>query len=275
MAVTDRDLEESFIPIDMQTKEAVHLDLPSMDGFVHGEGLLYEHYRALPCPIGKEDPFDVRKVHEDHSGCSNGFIYEFAGLMVCTSTGNSKSFQNLDMGLVTGSTLQVTIPRYYEDKPEKEVVIAIFDRLFLKEFKAKVVSAQLFEHNVSGMDRLKYSVLEVEHLIDSHGKRYHQGQEFVVAGGQLVWNGPNQPGMNPATGKGEVCSIRYLYTPFWYCHTILHEIRVVRSGPDSVRAPMTALIQREYIFEDEQNDPRAPVSPRQATAPRNGSFGQR
>ncbi len=274
MALTDEMAAETFYPINMGNKEAVHLDMQYIDGFVDGQGLLYEHWRAIPCPVGKEDPFDVRKVHTDHSGCSNGFIYVFAGLIVCTSTGNSKSIQALDMGLVTGSTLQITLPRFYADNPDKEVAVAIFDRLYLKDLNAHVVATQLFEHNIGGFDRMRYPITEVELLVDSHGKQYYQGKDFVLAEGTVKWIG-QQPGMNPSTSKGETCSIRYRYVPYWYIHHILHEIRVVRNGPDSIRAPQAALIQREYVFENEQNDPLTPGSTRQATAPRDGSFGPR
>lgn len=275
MALDHKALVESFIPTDIPIREAVHMDVAYLEGFVDGQGVPFEHFRALPCPIGRDDPFDVRRVHEDHSGCSNGHIYERVGVMTCTFTGNSKSIQQMDMGLVTGATVQLTLPRFYDSDTSKEVSVAPLDRLYLSKQVASVVGTQLFEHNISGKDRLKYPIVLVESLIDNQGNKYTQGEHFDVVGGQIAWRGTSQPGMNPATKRGAVCSVRYRYIPFWYIDRLLHEIRLLRQGPDVVRAPMSVLIQREYFFENEQNDRQTKDSPRKAVAPRDGAFGPR
>ncbi len=282
MALSPKDVAMSY-QIDMPVNDVVHMDVGYTDAVVDGQGVVLEHWRALPCPIGKTDPYDVRKTHPDHSGCSNGYIYEYGGDIACLFVGNSKHIQALDQGLLTGSTVQVTIPRTYlsDNRP---VVMAVLDRVYLKnklngETPINVICAQLFEHNTSGMDRLKYPINTVEILVDSHGKRYRQGEDFNVVSGQIAWLSNRQPGMNPETGRGEVCSIRYWYTPYWYVSNLIHEIRVLRNGPVLTRAPMTALLQREYVFENEQNDQGLRTSgndsPRQATAPGSGSFGAR
>lgn len=274
MSVLDeKAVAESFIQIDMPVNDAVHADVGYLDGFVDGQGVLFEHWSAMPCPLGLDDPYDSRHNH-DHSGCSGGFIYTKSGEMACTFTGNSKSIQALDPGLVTGSTAQLTLPRFYSDNPRKEVSIAPFDRLYLKSNVGTVICTQMYEHSITGKDRLKYPVVEVELLIDARGNRYYPGEAFSVIEGLVVWNGTAQPGMNPETRRGEVCSIRYKYIPFWYVDRILHEIRLVRNGDLVVRAPMSILIQREYFFENEQNR-KTTDSPRQAAAPRDGAFGVR
>ena len=190
--------------------------------------------------------------------------------MVCISTGISKQFQALDMGLLTGSTMQITVPRYYIESDcspaGKEVVPALYDRVYLKDNNARVIATQLFEHNISGMDRVKYPIIKVEILVDSRGNLYRECEHFEVVGGQIKWLGLKQPAKNPVTGRGEVCSIRYQYRPYWYIDRLLHEIRIVRNGADSVAAPKAALIQREYVFEDERNDPQAQTSQRQGVA---------
>jgi len=275
VALDQKAIAESYVPIQMPVNDAVHMDTRYLQGFVDGQGVQFEHFRALPCPIGREDPFDPRRAHEDHSGCSYGFIYDKVGDMTCAFTGNSKSIQQLDVGLVTGSTVQLTLPLYYDSDTSKQVAVAIFDRLYLKQNVASVVATEMFEHNISGRDRLKYPAQSVEIVVDAHGNRYHQGSEFDVVDGQIKWRGTKQPGMNPNTRKGEVCSVRYKHIPFWYVDRLLHEIRLVREGLDVVRAPMSVLIQREYFFENEQNNRQAKDSPRQAVAPRDGAFGPR
>lgn len=282
MALSPQELAQSYI-IDMPVNDVVHMDTGYTDAVVDGQGIILEHWKAMPCPVGKGDPYDVRKMHNDHSGCSNGYIYEKGGDITCLFVGNSKHLQALDVGFVTGSTVQITIPRYYNGS-DSPVVMATLDRLYLKgtlsdQTPINVIATQLFEHNTSGMDRLKYPANAVEVVIDSHGTRYYQGTDFNLGSGQLVWVGNRQPGMDPATGKGEVCSVRYQYTPYWYVSNLIHEIRVVRQGDKVERTPMTAVLQREYVFENEQNDQGLRASnndsPRQATAPRSGSFGTR
>jgi hypothetical protein len=275
VALDQKSIVESYVPINMPTHEAVHLDVPYLESFVDGQGVAFDHYVAYPCPVGREDVYDVRKAHADHSGCSNGNVYEKVGTMTCSFTGNSKSVQQLDPGLVTGSTVQLTLPLFYDSDVRKKVTVAIFDRLYLKENVASVIGMELFEHNTGGRDRLKYPVIEVESLMDATGAKYYQDKDFDIVEGQLFWRGTNQPGMNPETRKGAVCSIRYKYVPFWYVDRILHEIRLVRQGPATVRAPSSVLLQREYFFENEQNSRQAKDSPRQAVAPRDGAFGPR
>jgi hypothetical protein len=272
---TRKAIADSYIQIQMPVRDAVHMDTPYLDGLVDGQGIQFEHWRAMPCPIGKDDPYDSRRVHDCSVGCSNGNVYMHAGDITAAFTGNSKSIQALDMGLVTGASAQLTLPRFYDSDPNKEVAVAIADRLFLKQNVGTVVASHLFEHNIGGMDRLKYRAVMVEHLMDSHGKQYAQNEHFTLVSGQLKWLGTNQPGMDPETRKGEVCSIRYRYIPFWYIDRLLHEIRVLRNGPNVARAPMSVLIQREYFYEDEQRSKDARQSTRQVAAPRDGSFGPR
>lgn len=274
MALDAKTIADSYVPTNMPVHDAVHMDVPYLDAFVDGQGVPFIHYRVMPCPIGKDDPYDSRKGH-DHVGCSNGFIYEKVGELTCTFTGISKDIKNLDVGFVTGSSAQLTLPLFYTDDPRRKVSMTYMDRLYLNVEIGTVVNTQLYEHNISGKDRLKYPAVEVEALIDSHGNHYNQGEHFDLKDGQVVWRGAAQPGMNPETRKGEVCSIRYKYIPFWYVDRLIHEIRIVRNGPDVVRAPMSVLVQREYFFENEQNDRAAKDSARKAVAPRDGAFGPR
>lgn len=272
MTIDSRTIADSYVDISMPTNEAVHMDVDYLDSFVDGQGVVFEHYRALPCPIGRKDPNDSRYVH-NHDGCSHGFIYEKAGEIVCSFGSNSKDIRSLDMGLVTGSTAQLTLALFYRDNPQRPVSVAWGDRFYLKSKVGTVIATEMFEHSITGKERLKYPVVRVETLIDSRGNRYHEGQDFRVENGQLVWNGTNQPGMDPKTRRGETCSVRYQHVPFWYVDRILHEIRLLRQGDDVVRAPMSVLVQREHFFENEQNTKGE--SSRQVLAPRDGAFGPR
>jgi hypothetical protein len=263
-------------------KDNVFLDVDYIDTTIEGHGVKFIHYRAIPCPVGLGDRYDIRKTHSDHAGCSNGFLYEKAGEVLCAFTGNGKNQQFTDVGMLGEASAQVTVPRYYANTDKEEVLLSPMDRLYLAENSARVVHFQKFEHNQTGMDRTSYPILEVETLIDSDGRRYNSSQ-FTIIDGQINWTSNVRPGMDPATNKGQVCSIRYRYVPYWYVSRILHEIRLVRASDPTYeantvqRAPYQVVLEREYMFENEQNDVRAPKpdSPRQAVAPRSGTFGPR
>jgi hypothetical protein len=260
----------------------VHFDVEGFDNLIDGHGMTFVHFRAMPCPVGKSDRYDVRKTHEDHSGCSNGFLYQYAGDVVAVATGNTRNKQLMDAGMINGSSMQVTPARHYVNKMTEEVVCAPFDRFYLKDNKAVVVHTQLFEANMSGMDRLNYPVVSVEHLIDSNGVTYQQNADFTIEKGQIKWVGMNRPAMDPANSKGQVCSVRYRYIPYWYVDRILHEIRVVKAYDEATqqistqRMPYAIVLQRENAFEGtERHDEKAPESTRQAQTPRSGAFGPR
>lgn len=279
--LSERDLKDSY-QIGPLVNDQVRFDVDAFDRLIKGQGVRFRHFRAMPCPVGLGDRYDVRKVHDDHSGCSNGFLYHYAGEVVCTFSGNGKQVQLIDAGLLTGATVQVTVPRFYDDKPSEEVLITVFDRFYLAEDKAYVIGMQRFEANATGKDRMNYPVAKVEAIVDSDGKLYDKS-DYTVEDGQIVWTGYSRPGIDPQSRKGQICSIRYRYKPFWYCKDLLHEVRVVQAIDPitglagTVRMPYAALLQREYVFENEQRDDRAPNpdSPRQPTTPRSGSFGPR
>lgn len=277
----DKALQESFRlgPIN---EEAIQMDVQAFDKLLKGHGVCFKHYRALPCPVGLGDRYDIRHTHDDHSGCSNGFIYVYAGDVVCSFTGNSRQAQILDLGMLTGSTVQVTVPRFYMGS-EREVLLAPYDRLYLADNKAKVIATQRFEHHITGYDRMEFPVEEVELIVDSDGRVYESG-DFEVTKGQVHWLGNNQPGVDPATQKGQVCSIRYHYTPFYYVERLLHEVRQIQSYDPStgqtgtVRMPYAAVLQRENYFQgSSKRDEQAPNpnSMRQPPSPRSGMFGAR
>lgn len=259
--------------------QAVTFDIVAFDDAIVNHGVAFVHHRAMKCPVGIIDQFDSRNPHGDHAGCSNGFLYTRAGLMMGLFTGNSLQTSANDFGLLDGSTVQVTFRRFYEDK-EELVQIAPFDRVYLSEEDITVPHWQLVEAHATGRDRLKFPAVEVLDLVDAQGNRYTSA-DYRIENGQIVWVG-NRPGVN-ADGKGRVYSIRYTYRPFWYVQRLMHEVRVVQvddpgTGYRKVfRAPQACLLQREYVFEKEQNEGNAldPDSPRQLKGPADGKFGPR
>lgn len=268
-------------------------DPDAFDNAIEDQGIPLVHYRALPCPVGLLDMNDPRKAHTDHSGCSNGFLYKKAGVVSCIFMGQNTRNQQVDNGMMLQGTARVTPNRFYTVPNDgqspvvphgEEVILSPFDRLYLDDVEAYAINWQLFEHNESGLDRLQYPVLKVEHLVDADGKEYVEGTDFAVdQNGQIKWI-DERPGYEIAdTGpRGKVCSIRYRFKPFWYVKYLEHEIRVAKTAEafgarETTRMPFAAVIQREIQFENEQKDVGAPdpFSLRQVKAPSYGSFSAR
>ncbi len=139
---------------------------------------------------------------------------------------------------------------------------------------------ETFLHHVTGRDRISFPVLCVTDLVDSTGARYEEGVDFDVEDGQIVWTGARRPGIDPQTMKGRVCSVRYTYKPFWYVKNLIHEVRVAQiedfEGNRHVeRMPQSAVLQREYQFQKEQNDALTADSARKKPGPDDGGFGPR
>lgn len=266
---------------------AITFDVGAFDEALADHGVQMRHWRAMRCPVGLVDRHDQRR-HVDHAGCSNGFIYTDAGLLTCLFTGNSLHVSIDDPGVLYGATVQVTFRRTYDECPgyppdaQVQIMMAPFDRLYLDEEVGNVVTWETFEHHASGLDKLKFPVEEVVDVMDADGIRYETDTDFKVRpDGRLEWIG-SRPAVPADTEKGKVCSIRYHYRPFFYVKNMIHEIRVAQGEEDFIegkrkvmRMPQSAVLQREYIFESQENDPEGPGGPRQQKEPRSMSFGPR
>lgn len=261
--------------------EAVSLDPDAYDELIRNQGVTMLHYRSMRCPVGMSDPDDLRRPHEHHADCSNGFLYTLSGAVTVAFLGNSKEERFADVGRLDSAGAEILIPRFYDDKDATPVELAQFDRIYLADESVTVVNWQTFATHASGIDRLQFPAVRVQDLVDSRGTRYAPGLDFEIRGGQIHWLGQSQPGIDPDTGKGVVCSARYTYRPFWYVARMPHEIRLAQVEDDTgrhvVRMPQQAAIQREMWFEKEQRDAEAPHpdSPRQKPGPADGGFGPR
>jgi hypothetical protein len=257
---------------------AVSFDVDQFDNAVRNHGVTFVHWRAMRCPVGMIDEHDSRRPHEDHSGCSNGFLYTLAGEITCLFSGNGTSSSFSEVGILDQSSVQITIPRYY-DGTTKPVYIAPFDRLYLKEEDIVVPDWQIFRTN-GNRDKLRFQAVTVQDLVDADNRRYVLG-DFSIEAGQIVWQGTNRPGVDPESGKGLICSIRFTYRPYWYVKSLIHEVRVAQaadpiSGERKVqRMPQALTLQREYVFEKNENDDQNPDKPRQTQLPDGPRFGPR
>jgi hypothetical protein len=240
--------------------EAVSMEPAAFDAFVNQYGVRLIHFRAIPCPVGLTSPTDIRRVHDDHSGCSNGFIYQAIGRVTCLFLSNQTQIRKLDAGFVDGSSVSVTFPRFYDNDPKRRVLVRAYDRFYLEEENIRVGGTNLMSRRHDGRsDRPSYPALAVHLLIDSDGVHYLQGQDFVLDRGDIVW----QPGRGPAAGK--VYSTWYEYQPYWYVDRLVHEIRVVPTRDfvnthqiRSERLSFAAILNREYVHRDKRPDLLSP-----------------
>jgi len=251
-----------------------HFNPDDFDELIKGHGVLLEHWRAMRCPIGMASLNDPLRAHEDHSNCSNGFIYTKAGNVNCLFSGNSANAQKIDPGIVTGSSVMVTFERFYVGTSE-ETYFAPFDRLYFLSNKVSVVHWQTFAAHQTGINRLNFPIVKVYDLIDAHGTRYEDGDFEITKQGELKFI--KHPGIDSMTGNGVVCSIRYIYHPYWYVARIIHEVRVQTAedylgNMGLVRLPQQAVLNREYIFQKNQQDEIGGDDMRMVMSPPNGSF---
>lgn len=256
---------------------AVNFNGPQFDNAIREHGVTFVHWRAMACPVGMIDEHDVRRPHEDHSGCSNGFLYTLAGEITCLFTGNGTSSTFGEMGILDSSSVAITIPTTY-DGTSQPVHIAPFDRLFLREESIVVPDWQRFRTN-GIKDKLRFPVVTIDDLVDSNFV-YYKSCDFSLEQGQVVW-GDKRPGIDPKSGRGLICSVRFTYRPYWYLKSMTHEVRVTQ-GNDPItgarvvqRMPQAAMLQREYVFEKNDRDELAPDKARQVAPPDGPRFGPR
>jgi hypothetical protein len=251
-------------------KEAISLDAVAFDSFVHTYGVRFIHAIALPCPIGLDDPTDIRRTHDDHVGCSNGHIYTMVGRVTCLFSSNTTAIKHLDSGLVDGSSVAVTFSRFYDDDPKRRVLVRPFDRFLLEEDNITSVATNQMKRRQDGRaDRPSYPALAVHILIDSDGNGYLQGTDFVLDRGDISW----LPGKGPTAGK--TYSIHYEYKPFFYCDRLIHEIRVIPTKDfvnthqiRNERLSFGAILNREYIRRTNRPDLLSPdIGGRQQQVP--------
>lgn len=260
----------------------VYFDVPAFDNVITSHGVTMCHWAGIRCPVGLVDRNSGRRPHDDHEGCSNGFLYRYQGEVTCLFSGNSTTTNLNAPGLMDGSSVNITFPRFYDTDPDKFVYVANFDRLYFKEEKIQVVTWQLLEHSLTGSDRPQFPALCVLDLVDSRGVSYAEGIDFEVRAGLINWLGQNRPGLDPDSGRGRIYSVRYTYRPYYYVERLVHEVRVaqalnpVTGARESERVPVAAIINREYVAQKEDADPDAKnPSQRQTPSPGQGLFGPR
>jgi hypothetical protein len=250
----------------MLPSEQMGMDLESFDNVVRGKGVPLIHHRAMRCPVGLIDPTDVRRIHEDHSGCSNGFLYKAIGRVTTTLTSNAAEIKRQEFGWFDGSTVMATFPRYYDSDGDKRVLIKPYDRFYLEQQDLLTGTWELTKRRLDGApDKFEFAIVQVEHLIDSCQKEYFQHIDFdILASGDLSWRDGKGPNV------GSVYTAWYQYRPYYYVERLIHELRLYPTAdylsPEEVRMERLgfgAVLQREYVHRTQTPDDQAPDKQKQ------------
>jgi hypothetical protein len=256
---------------------AVAFDPDKIDLTIQSHGIRFVHYQAMFNPAGLIDPNDSRRPDvEVDSEAINGMTYIKAGYFRALLNGNSKEVKAMEGGILNTARAQITTQRFYEcernSDPER-VYLAPYDRLFLDNENILVVRHELATAHETGLDRLRFPVVQVKALVDSNNVQYGPS-DYQVEEGCLRWIG-KRPGINPNTGKGLVYSIRYLYRPFFYIDHLIHELRLGLhedlTGKTTIPLQQCAIVNREYVYHSRQKDSEKPDQ-ESINAPADGGF---
>ena len=232
----------------------VKFNLEAQEQFGNARGIRFEHWSAIPSPIGLKDRGDYRRSDTLDTISENGFIYEKVGCFVATIVGNSHSNQQgvAEAGIYDNSTARIVIPKFYSDQPDREIKLLPGDRVYAAQIELKVENYQRAEYTPTSSDFLQFPAKKVSRLVDSQGISYKQNKHFRInKDGNIKWiAGQKNPGIDPDTGKGRVYSIRYEYIAFWYVQQLVNEIRVTNTEDADTpqRMPYHAVVQREYVY---------------------------
>lgn len=243
-------------------------DLNRLDIFVTSLGVDFNHYRAIPSPIGKNDRGDLRRNDGVDTITSNGMIYRCAGIFTATITDNSREQKRSQSGVVDPSEARLVMPRFYNKEEVADgdrIYLMPGDRLYLADPNADVLVAnsQEVDYQSDIDNEPMFPIVRLqEKIIDSRNIEYACGIDYnITAEGNIRWlSGGNNPGIDPNTGKGRIYSIRYLYKAFYYVVALPKEVRITNVTSNGVRSPqrmpMHAIIVREYIFHQKNRGDR-------------------
>jgi hypothetical protein len=234
----------------------VKFNLEAQEKFANDRGIVFEHWAAMPSPIGRKDRGDYRRPDSLDTVSEGQFIYKKIGTFKCTMIGNSHSNQYgvAEGGVYDSSTARIVIPKFYKSttsRKKQEISLLPGDRIYAKGIELQVANYQEAQYTPDRTDVLQFPAHCVEFLQDSKGKEYKQDRDFKISkDGNIQWLASgNNPGIDPDTGKGRVYSIRYKYLAFWYIRDLVNEVRVTNTdGETPARLPYHAVVQREYIF---------------------------
>lgn len=257
----------------------IAFDVERLEQFIRSHGVTCEVYSAMYCPIEVTDA-NANRIH-NHGNCQNGFLYRYEGKTTVSFTGNVTAPDMTESGVQDNSMVMATFPLYYDDCPDKAVVLGQFYRIYISDCPTAVVNSEKIEHHASGTDKPSYPIEKMLRLADNHGKEYHEGADYDIVDGLIKWKPNKSPGIDVDLNRGNIISMLYTYKPFYYVSRLPHEIRVSRRDnpmtgeAEVLRMQTQVALQREWMFDQAVRDNDGKGTARTAAAPRSGGFGPR
>ena len=240
-------------------------DLDRLEDFVTGLGVQFNHYKAMPSPIGLKDRGDLRRSDGVDTITSNGMVYFCVGKFTATMTDNSRQAKRGEAGVLDPSESKLVMPRFYDkdvvgDAAGARIYLSPGDRIYVADPEVDVLVSQVQQMDyVPDTDNIAaFPICRLElPILDSTNQSFTEGVDYCITKeGNIRWlAGGQNPGIDPDTGKGRIYSVRYLYRAYWYITVLLKEVRVTRvtedSGRNAERMPYHAIAQREFMFHNQ------------------------
>lgn len=255
------------------SQEQIYFDANAFDNIVEAHGIIFKHWKAVPCTGGDNDRGSMRSTHLNHT-CSNGFYFKGGKCFLGVFDNNTTKKHYNAEGIIDSSITTLHVPRFYQGG-DCQIFFGVNDRLDLLDESIVVPKWEKIECSPTGIDRPMFPIVNIEYVIDMNGKEYFQGNDFIIVDGNIHWVGQNRPQFNQSFGGGGIYAIRYLYRPSWYIGVVLHEIRLCNTvDPNTnekkqIRYPQLLLLQREIYYLNELNRAEGD-SPREGLAPSSG-----
>jgi hypothetical protein len=247
----------------------ISFNLPAQDAFVTSHGVQFQHWKAIPSPLGKKERGDYRKTDLFDDQESNGYLYKKHKCFTAVMLNNSKERKQMDGGVMDTASARITLPRFYDlaergDAKGDRIYIAPGDRLYIADpsVDTRVANFQEMTFDPDRDNVAQFPIHEVEYLVDSRGVEHHFDVDFkITSEGSIRWLAGKGPGVDPETGKGRVYAVRYIYHAHWYVVALPNEVRIGNVTEGGVRKeermPYQAQIVREYVYYNRQNSNKA------------------
>lgn len=257
--------------------DQVSFDSAAFDNIIEYHGVMFKHWKAIPCTGGDIDKGSMRSTHLDHT-CSNGFYFKGGRCFLGVFDNNQTKKHYKAEGIIDSSMTTLHVPRYYangSNEPCDHIYFYQDDKLELEDESVVVPKWEKLQCSPTGIDRAMFPIVWVEYVVDAYGNEYTVGSDFEVLNGNIHWLTNHRPQFNPAQGTGGIYSVRYLYRPSWYIAVVLHEVRLVNTFDPvvgvktQIRYPQLLFLQREIYFLDQLNRANGD-SPQEGIAPSSG-----
>jgi hypothetical protein len=250
-----RDVKEmQFSP-----NESVAFDFEAFESNIYAHGLEFIHFSAIPDPTGLLSKNDSRRPNVvDNPLASNGMLYIKRGKIQALMSGATKEVKASSGGITDSGIAQISPACFYVDPPcgkEIRVYLTPYDRLYISQENILVTRTELVNSSISGVDTLKFPVVNVLLLVDSEGN-FYQKDSYSILNGRIHWTeGKPRPSFDSESNQGQVYSIKYEMTPYYYVQRLVHDLRLIQGFNDAtgdravIQAQQSAIIAREYLID--------------------------